>query len=438
MSASETETSPLLLWPGQRRLLEDIAHQKHAVVAAAGYGKTYFGARWLDARVRMNPRSRHFMAVAETGDLLKNIILKMFLDYYESLGWSEGKEFSVGRERSDMQIRYPNGATIFLRSAQTWKKLGTSYTLAAFWVDEASRQPDGIQQELRRRLRCPDARAVQELYTGYGEGLGWYYQEFGSHRVTREGRHSLGTDRLVLHGRTKDNPLLPLAYLKTLEEDYAHDRNAYSIYVLGEFAALLENGAFEFSSANLDETKAEVGAPLFLTWDFNIGQVSWGALQVKGVTAHLVDENPRRCRDTDQACDQFIAQFPPDVWRGNSILTVGDASGFGTHTSSTSCDYDIIKDRLRPLYPRFELHAKRFNPSVAPSIVATNRLFVKRLLYFSKSCSKHIESAQTTRYDGAGKIEKPSGDAWTHPMDDIRYFVEHWSPVKSRDSWSSR
>lgn len=416
------------LWRGQARLLQDTEKRHHAVVAGNRYGKTHFGAEWVVTRAILNRYSKQILVVAPTHSLLKQV------NFPAVLAVLDRARIPYKANLGDLVITLPWGVRLLFLSAETHRRL-VGYTAAAYWLDEPGICPEEIERELAKRLSCPNAVVRQGLHTGTPEGINHFAKMFGMGAVTRESPlHSVSETKIVLHGRTYDNPLLDPSYVQELLDAFGWNDNLRRAYIEGEFVPLFENNCFEFlADRDVTDLKAdpELGR-LTLTFDFNVGLVTWSALQeIKG-KHFLVAENERRCRDTDQACDQFIKLLPPQLWAGCEIVVTGDCNGWARDTRSSSNDYDIIKNRLRPLYPRLKIVAPTSNPSVTASIVATNRLLVKEILKVNRQCAGAIESLQTTVFDGKGGIKKPQGDTWTHRSDGLRYYVEEVAPIKSR------
>ena len=427
-SSNEAE---FVLWPGQQRLLEDYTKRYHAVVAGNRYGKTVFGARWALTRAILNKDSELGLIVAPKYDLLKQVNLPAFLAALEHA------RIPYEVNMSELYVDLPWGQRVLFRSAETWRRI-VGYTVAWFWLDEPGICPEEVNTELVKRLSCPKAHVRQGLYTGTPEGLNHYAKMFGPMAVERDGeRHSAGEGKLVLHGRTYDNPVLPKEYVDDLLEAFGWNENLRKAYIEGEFVPLFERNCYEFDSVrNIGDYPPNPEIPhIDLSFDFNVGMVSWGGYQRREGKHLLVAENPQSCRDTDQACDHFITAFNPALYSEHELTITGDASGWARDTRGGVNDYDIILERLRRHYRNVRVVAPRSNPSVTASIIATNRLLVKGLLCFDRRCPRHVESAQTTTFDGKGGISKPSGsaDTWTHPMDDCRYYVDLRAPARGRE-----
>ena len=438
---TEPQQSPpqveITLWPGQARLIQDRDHFEHGLVSGVGYGKSTFGPPWFHSRCILNKDSKLSLIVAPKYDLVKTVNLEYYVDFLESVGYENERHFTVNK--SELSLTYFFGHKILFRSAETWKRL-VAYNASHFWIDEAGLCPPEIRREVVKRTRCPKAQVRQGLYTGTPEGINWYSQLFSPGELVRTGRFSESDSKLVLHGVTMDNPTLPPDYFDNLRDAFGWNEALWKAYVLGEFVPLFENNCYDFSATeNVTDCRPDPSnRTVFLSWDFNVGQVSWGAFQQARGTHYLVAENRKQCRDTDQACDQFLETFKPDQWDNEKIgrldlQITGDSSGWARDTRNrVDNDYAIIKQRLTPHFPRLSLRTPSSNPPVSASILATNRMFARKLLFFDRNCGKHISSAQSTVFDGKGGITKPSGDQVTHPMDDCRYYVNLVAPAIDR------
>lgn len=442
----------LFLWPGQKRLLEDTDKATHCLAAGVGYGKTVFAPRWHYVRCKkVVGASRSFVA-APSVRLLKHVCLNAYRDFLISIGWAEGIHFTINLNDLFVDL-LPLQHKVFLLSSETWKKVhGWEFTHG--WIDEPGYMQGEMFTFLAERTRSPMIDRNQLLYTGVPQGLTAYYDHFTGDQFAPSGDYEVIEDdkklkltryresptKLVMHASTHENTLLPTSYLAQLREAYGWNEDLWAAHVNGLFVPITDDRVYcTFrQQTNCGEYKPERDIPnLYVTFDFNVGKMSWVAVQQKNGAHFVVKENRKRCIGTDEACDQFIELFPPHEWatyrdkygdtNTREIVVYGDPAGYARDTRTASQrygnDYDIIRGKLLPHYPGLKILAANAHPPVRTRITIVNRLFGNNKLFIDRSCSKLIESFNSTTFDKNGNIKKPSGEHWTHPSDAFGYYA---------------
>lgn len=423
--------SPVHLLPKQYALIENTHHTELCLAAGVGAGKTFAWVNWHHNRCLRNPQSISWV-VAPDYKVSRNVCLDRYLKFLQSIGLLETMHYHVKRT-APYEVKYWFGHTVFFQSAENWAEfVGVEISHASF--DECGRSRSEARHELVERLRCPKAKLRQILYTGTPQGLTWYMREFS-------GDYDYAM-KAVYHMASDENVFRPKGYLHQLFATYGHDAALVQAHIFGRFVAIHQDNCYTFRDAihvgdyppvALVPTPrlTDVQCPLFLTWDFNVGLITWVAVQQRDGTHYVVKENDRRCLGTSEGCEQFIRDFPPATWGSHEITVYGDASGYHKDTRGQLHDYDIIKGKLQPLYPRLRIMASSHNPSVSTRLDSVNKLLNPKSpsLLIDKSCVKVIESLNITSYDGKGGIAKPPQDTWTHAGDALGYYVCEVAPV---------
>ena len=406
---------------GQKRLILDRDFGDHVVLAGVGYGKTWVGPPWSVDRVIANPKSLESLVIAPTYKLLRRCF-KEYVKYLLYLGMVPGKGGDFVFNKSDPSITYThNNHTVQGVSAENPDRL-ISYTTSHIWCDESALFEDEIIRRCYQRNRCPDAAIRRQiLHTTTPEGTNHMYERFGPDKCNRiEGTpYSEGKGKLVLHGRSHDNPYLDEEYLQTIESEFGWDSLYYSNYVLGEWVSLSRNAFyFKFSLEAVGDYPLKTDHPfMYLTWDSNVDLMTWLVFQRHGKDYHVCSENGSTGRNIQDACQQFIQAYPPARFKDWTIVVLGDASLHKRSDQTYTTGYDVMMSILKPLYPLMTLKAHRDNPFVEERSRCTNHLFSTNSLKIDKSCRKLIMSAKTAESDGKGKIKKPAGEKVTHPME---------------------
>lgn len=424
---------------GQKRLIFDRAYSNHVLPAGIRYGKSYLGPPWHFKRVRDNPRCHFSLVNAPTFRLLKLVNLTLYVRYLQSIGLIKGRDYYVNRSSDQLSIIFPatknrvEHTVLFISGDNPDAIIG--FTASHSWSDECSVQDEEVKRNIIQRVSDPLVSVPrQKLWTSVPKGTGnWFYEAFGDHKATRikDSPYSEGKNILVLHGSTFDNPYLDQQYRDEIAAEFSWDEAYYRNYILGEWVNLSTNAFyFKFNDRkNVDDVPLDVqNNNLILTFDFNVGQMSWSVIQkqfsskrVKGIYA-VVKSNRANGRNIQEACQQFIDLMPPDKFRNFNIEVFGDPSGYSRSTHSWDDGYNIIMGFLKPYYPLIKLKAPRGMPTVSERSYCTNRCFAEERLIIDRSCTKVIESAKMAESDGKGGIKKPKGkegDTITHPMEAI-------------------
>ena len=444
------------IWPGQEVLFADNKTPEHAVVSGNNWGKTVFGTRWSHLKASLNqaahneylkkrkkePVPLYSLVGAHKWDILKNNNLGYYITWLQELGYTQSKPFPDFKVNTsgDMSITLfcLSGHKILFRTleksaAQTLE----GFSFCCSWVDEAARTAEVTPIQITRRTRGPaHLPAIQRLYTGTPEGMkNWFAQKFAPVQEFRDGRFSKSEDGkiLILHGRTEDNPYTSQDYLDSMRDQLSFDKNLIRAYLYGEFCPIFEFSGYDFNrQEHIRELKVDTRGPLYVGWDFNVGLVSWQVVREYEGNYYVTQENKQKARTTYEACQSFLNQFPPHIYKDREIIVYGDSSGYSRNTASYTTDYDIIKSQLKREYPFMKILARRSNPTVGMRLAVMNRLFSEdyhQTLYVSAKNTKLVESLTQTTIDAKGNIEKPASDTWTHPADALGYVMVELAPI---------
>lgn len=426
----------LTLHYGQDRLLFDRTHRDLGICAGVGYGKSHFGGPWLEEGRLANPKSKTALIIAPTYRLLKHVSFAKYLEFLRACGYREGRGKAADYfvNKAELAVHFRSGQETICVSGTDENAL-VAYTAYRIWMDEAALLSREIRRRALKRLRCPKAKFRQILHTFTPEGLNWLYELFHPDQLTRSDVFSEDRTRLLLHGSSFDNPYNDEEFLQALWDEFGWDEPYYQNYVLALWVSLARN-RFYFA---FDETKHVGNHPLIpelrefdLTFDFNVGKMSWSVIQRIGSMYRVCACNRANGRNIDDACEQFIEAFPPAIYGGFKIAVLGDASGHDRSTQSYVTGYEIIKNRLEKHYPRLTIEAHLSNPFVEERSRVTNMLFAKSRLYIDRSCRTVIESAKTAETDIKRGIKKPKDDNVTHPMEAVDMGLIVREPPKVR------
>lgn len=431
-------------WKGQKSLIYNKTASELAIVAGVRYGKSHFGVTWHHTRCLINAKSKLSLFIAPKYDLLKNNILPLYVKVLGDLGFEEEKHFTVNRS-GDLSLTYYWGHKVLFRSASPGS-IGTllSFTASHITVDEPGSCAETTPTEVAKRRSCPLAEIRQTLYIGTPEDVNFYYQKFGTHAVIRindKFSENKQDKKLVLHGSSYDNPLLPKDVLESLEREFAWNENLRRAYILGEFVPIYQNRGYDFdANRQTDSIPIYKDRELNLCWDFNVtqgraGGVAWVTLQEHKGDILFNLENRTNSRTTIEAVRSFCKQAEEQsIPKHLPINVTGDASGFARDTRGYDDDYTIITNILRTegKFTNVKLRTPESNPSVSKRLMSVNRLcsesYPNKLLG-DKKCNKTISSLTMTTIDQTGRIIKPSGQTHTDYADALGYGVVELKPI---------
>jgi hypothetical protein len=433
------------VWPHTNRILKERQRFNLVLSAAIGWGKTHVGARWHFDRILQNKDSKLSAILAPSYKLLRHLILPRYTEYLTSIGLVQGVHYKV-QTSPDLIITFSFGHKVMFLSGDNWKNI-VAYDLSHAWIDEPGFLRDEVFYQVVERIRDPKANILQVLFTGVSQGAHTaYFQRFASRDYKTDGEYFFGEprfkyneDTLVMFAATQENPILKPQVLDNLKSAYGHNEKLWKAHAFGLFIPFSENTVYDFTDENVTSSPPKIknGDTLYLTWDFNPGQVAWVASAKKDDYLFCLAENEQMSRTTEEAAQQFVNQFPPAQYRDLRIRVYGDAAGYTRTSQSWYSDFDYVEQTLKKYYSNVKIEAKRCNPLITERIIAMNRQLAtnpltneKHRLIVAKQCPKLIQSLQITTYNDNGGIFKPKGkDLHTHASDALGYLVHEIMPV---------
>lgn len=425
--------------------------------SGVGYGKTTMGPRWMHPRILENTSATQSMVCAPTFKLAQRINLEYYKRFLNSIGYIEGVHYAVNNK--DLFLEYLTlGKKIWFISAETWKNV-VAWEFDIAWLDEPAWYPAEMFNQVVERIRSP-AKVNQVLCTGVSQGVTPYYERFGNLDYQPFGTYSVEDDgqtleltrfRLtptvaMMHASTMENTLLPPSYIANLRDQYGWNRNMWNAHVHGLFVPITNKQFyFEFDAARhvgdcpVQRLVRPAGAyqetelPLIQSWDSNVGQMTWVAIQKPADAYWVVKENGSAARNIPEAVQQWAKAFPVSEWAHHPIIIMGDATLHQRSPQTYSTGYETIMFHLKQAgYTNITLRAHRGNPFVFERSECTNRLFARNLLKIDRSCVKVVGSFGAAESDGKGGIEKPHGDTITHPAEAVDMALVVLEPNKIR------
>lgn len=220
-----------------------------------------------------------------------------------------------------------------------------------------------------------------------------------------------GSDRRVLvKGKTLDNPYLPQSYIDNLYDTYPS--NELEAYMSGEFVNLNTGTVYRSFNRklNTDNTKYPATTDvLYIGMDFNITNMACTISIKQNGIRYVVDEITD-AYDTADICKIIRQRYP-----SNKVIVYPDASGNSRNTSGKS-DHDIIRKS------GFRVIAPKKNPNVRDRINNVNKTFEDNKTFInSDKCPVLVDSLEKQSYKSNGDPDKQSG--YDHINDAFGYEV---------------
>lgn len=204
--------------------------------------------------------------------------------------------------------------------------------------------------------------------------------------------------------------------------------------------------SFERAVHLREDVEDQASLPLELSCDFNVGPMAWIVGQHRGNEAWAIHEVViDGGATTSAACDEFLKLYPGD--RKRELVVYGDASGNSHSTKSTETDYEIIKTKLRPHWPRLRMAVGDSNPAVTDRLNAVNACLQPadgssaRYLIHPRCERLANDLARVSLKPGTREIWKTKDPTLTHFSDADGYRLADLFPVvapsNEPSSWES-
>ena len=269
-----------------------------------------------------------------------------------------------------------------------------------------------VQKALGRLRGCDDA----VLYiTTTPEGFGYTW-----HLMVEE----YNDNKLLVHGKTTDNPYLPESYIQSLKDNY--DDKLLEAYINGNFVNLTQGATYYGfkRDKHVGECKYNPNLPIRIGMDFNNDPLSSTISQMQpNGEIHVIKEiTLTHAGDgdlpTQRMCDTIREMFPNNIY-----YSYPDATGAAKNSSARYSDISIIRQN------KFIVRVAHINPRVINRVNAVNNQLSKNNIKIDKSCKGLIKDLeQVTNKEGTREIDK-SNQYLTHLSDAFGYFINWEYPV---------
>lgn len=427
-----------------RAAITDIKSTNIGVSGGLGSSKTHGMCQWQLARRLMNKGSKFGAFTEPKYSLVETAAIPTWKKVLHAAGWNEGSDFSVsmGQPTPKLRLLRTNQEIHFLTASNPDLIVAAEY--GDIVMDEAGDSPEGAFRNLNARLRCSEATIKQMMVGGAPQGITWFAKEFDSDTLEgwtkdkTQNHYHEEKKRRRFRLTTFDNPHVNggdvEGYVELLRQMYGHNKNLVKSYIYGHFCPLFEGAAYiEFDpERHVQPCQADPSYDLYMTWDFNI-ELVWTAFQIQrygkyGIVKRrysFTNECPDGCESFDEAILEFIRAFPPfDGWRDCRLIVDGDRSGHAGSHKVPESDFEKICKELRKFYTNVSCQAERRVLPERGTVEAVNKVFSYDNAVIDPSLKGLIRGLQATRWKKhERRLEKPSGEDWTHRPDSIKYPI---------------
>ena len=270
-----------------------------------------------------------------------------------------------------------------------------------------------VQKALGRLRGCEDA----ELFiTTTPEGFGYTY-----HFMVEQS----SDNKLLVHGKTTDNPYLPKSYIESLKENY--DEQLLKAYIDGQFVNLNQGATYYgFDRTNaVRECKYNRSLPIRIGMDWNVDPLCAAIFQIyPNKQIKVIKELALSHQGTGDLMTQRMCDTIRDLYPNNKYIAYPDATGAARHSSAQYSDIDIVRAN------GFLVLVKHINPRVVNRVNAMNNQLSKNNIIIDPSCRLLIKDLeQVCNKEGTRDIDK-SNKELSHMSDALGYGIEWECPTK--------
>ncbi len=255
----------------------------------------------------------------------------------------------------------------------------------------------------RNRKPLPNGDVNSTDVVGTPEGFKWAYNFF-----VKDAK----ANRVLIKGKTQDNPFLPDDYIPGLEDSYSPEQ--LEAYLNGEFINLTTGSVYRNYDRLKNATRRIIlpSDVLHVGMDFNITKMNAVIHVEDSVLKYAVDE-VANAYDTPEICELIKTRYPT-----HKVIIYPDSAGKARSTSGKS-DHDIIRSF------GFTIRVNPTNPAVKDRVNNMNKAFVDKdgfrsYLVNDEQCPNYAEALEKQTYKN-GEPDKSSG--YDHITEASGYFI---------------
>lgn len=245
--------STMTVSPAFDNFIFDWDYETYLLVGSYGSGKSVGVAQKViiklleEKRKALIVRDVYATHKESTFDLIKEELTHMDLLAEQGTRKSTSK---VCWKLSPLEFTFPNSSKIIFKGMDSTDKVKSLNGVSIVWIEECSEVAIAAYMELQGRIRTPDVSMHFILSCNPVGKFNWVYQHFfsktldnGKVKVLMDEKSFYKNKALVRkniyyhHSTCDDNPFLPPAYIKRLDDMEAYDRPLWLVARHGRFGA---------------------------------------------------------------------------------------------------------------------------------------------------------------------------------------------------------
>lgn len=393
----------------QAKFIESTA--KHtALIAGYGSGKTQAGVLKV-ITMKMKYLGIPVAYYMPTYGLIEDVAFERFESIMDDLGI----HYILNKSKFYYETSF---GRIIMRSLNNPERI-VGYEVGYSLIDETDLLSTESMTEAfnkiiaRNRKKLPNGDSNKTDVVGTPEGFKWAYKFFVKEKKE---------NRVIIKGKTVDNPFLPADYIDTLSDTYSPQQLA--AYLNGEFVNLTSGNVYrQFDrKRNHSYRTVQPNDVLHIGMDFNITKMNAVVYVKDGNVKTAVDEFVN-AYDTPELAGLIKTKYP-----NRNIVIYPDASG-GARNSSGKSDHEILKKA------GFVVRSLKKNPFVKDRVNAVNISFLDangNTIHYvnTDNCPNYTEALEQQVYKN-GEPDKHSG--FDHITEAGGYFIYYDS--KPKGTW---
>lgn len=298
-------------------IIFDWDYKTYLLLGGYGSGKSYQVAFKLILKLLQEKRKA--LVVREVYDTITESCYDLIREILEDMdlladdGNREEYLYKVRQKKAPMEYIFPNGSRIIFKGMDKPEKVKSINGVSIVWLEECSEIKYEGYKELLGRLRPRDVSMHFILSCNPVGKENWVYQHFFK-RIDEDGNEIVILDDEELyvkkdiikngvyyhHSLPDDNPFLPPAYLKTLDDIQTYDRDLWRVARWGRFGANGTRVLPQFEVATnakifTDKVRSISDEYKFFGFDFGFEEsynaVIWLAVDVEKKHLYIYDED---------------------------------------------------------------------------------------------------------------------------------------------------
>ena len=232
----------------------DWDYEKYLLIGGYGSGKSYDIA--LKIVLKLLEEKRKCLELREVYDTITESCFDLFKEILSDMDLlandDDRREYKtkVRALKSPMELKFPNGSRIIFKGMDKPEKVKSLNGVSIVWFEECSEIKYEGYKEMLGRIRTPDVSMHFILSCNPVGKENWVYRHFfvridedGNEKVILNDEELYNKKTIIRngvyyhHSTLDDNPYLPDAYVKRIEDIKTYDAYLYRIARWGRFGA---------------------------------------------------------------------------------------------------------------------------------------------------------------------------------------------------------